>query len=410
MSLDNSPFDSDVALIGTGLAPLIAARQLLAQGKTVLVLNPDFDFFLEDSELGLDPLLPFNQASLDPRRLAANLPDQVLAQLRPSFPGAVESWSGALESEGFHDERAPHVRQRSRLWITSDTGPSSDEEWSLLEDAYVGFSDADLNPKILDGIQAARRFPGCSATFGGFRGLLLPKLCEVDVSRYRNGVLEFVRERLGQDRFVLSAGQIEMMPGGLRFYARGKAVTARIHEQVLVFHTPRMTSWIVAQSKRAEVVPRLPQGIRLWEQWSILSRDDLDPEVIGTYSNLVVWAEVEGSPSSAGILNGLAVLRAGPVVSLQGKYPLDATSISNWLSHDSLTSLSSLCYDFLKWNRFSVRSMKPRSIFEWGDLDHWVFKEADSNMGPKVKIVTRCDGPVFEVVRVAQEVAREVTA
>ena len=35
------PFDSDVALLGTGVAPLVAANHLLAQGKSVLLLNPD---------------------------------------------------------------------------------------------------------------------------------------------------------------------------------------------------------------------------------------------------------------------------------------------------------------------------------------------------------------------------------
>src|ERR1700722_19873625 len=110
MPLDNSPYDSDVALIGTGLAPLVAASHLISQGKSVLVLNPDFDFFLEDSEMELDPLLPLTTASLDPQRLKANLPEQVHAELRPFFPGAVESWApGVPESAGFHDADAPHV-------------------------------------------------------------------------------------------------------------------------------------------------------------------------------------------------------------------------------------------------------------------------------------------------------------
>jgi hypothetical protein len=395
---DHAPFDCDVALIGTGVAPLIAASDLLTQGKTVLLLNPDFDFFLEDSEMSLDPLLPLTTASLDPRRLTANLPDQVLSVLRPFFPGAVESWtSGALESEGFHDPDAPHVRQRSRLWITSETGLGSSEEWELLEDAYVNFSDAGLNPKILDGIQAAKKFPGFSAASGAYRGLLLPKLCEVDVSRYRNGILEFVRERLGHERFLMSATQIELMPGGLRFHSGGKPFTARVKDSVLVFHTPRMTSWILNQAKRMEVTPQLPAGLRLWEQWSLVSRDDLDPEVIGTFSNLVVWAEVEGSPATAGALNRLSVLRAGPLVDFR-------TGSADWLSQESLTSLSSLCYDFLKWSRFSVRFMKTHSILEWNDSQHWTFKETE----PRVKIVTRCDGPLFEVVRVAREVAQEM--
>jgi hypothetical protein len=406
MPHDRSPFDSDVALIGTGLAPLVAASHLLSQGKSVLVLNPDFDFFLEDSELSLDPLLPLTSDGLDPKRLAANLPEQVLAQLRPSFPGAVESWAaGVMESAGFHDPQAPHVRQRSRLWITGDAERGAHEQWERLEDAYVGSSDAGLNPKILDGLQAARRFPGFAATAGAYRGLLLPKLCEVDVSRYRNGVLEFVRERLGQERFVMSAAQIEVMPGGVRFHSDGKAHTARVRDQILVFHTPRMTPWILKQAKRAEVTPRLPKGIRLWEQWSLISRDDLDPEVIGTYANLVVWAEVEGSPSSAGVLNRLAVLRAGPLVDVRENPAAQGnSSTENWFSQESLLSLSSLCYDFLKWNRFSVRSMKPRAILEWGEDQHWDFKVSEA----RVKVVTRCDGPIFDVVRVAHQVAQEV--
>jgi hypothetical protein len=402
MALDNSPYDSDVALIGTGVAPLVAASFLISQGKTVLVLNPDFDFFLEDSEMGLDPLLPLTQASLDPRRLTANLPEQVLAELRPFFPGAVESWaSGVPPTPGYHDVDAPHVRQRSRLWITSDIGMGSSEEWELLENAYVDFSDAGLNPKILDGIQAAKRFPGFSGTSGGFRGLLLPKFCEVDVSRYRNGILEFVRERLGQERFIMPATQIELMPGGLRFHRSGKACTAKIREKVLVFHTPRLTSWIMNQAKKLEVTPKLPHGVRFWEQWSLVSRDDLDPDVIGTFSNLVVWAEAEGSPGNAGAFNRLSVLRAGRLVPMGASQAVPI--MSEWVSPESLGSVSSLCYDFLKWSRFSVRSMKPRSILEWENTQDWSLKSGGKEADPEVTVVTRCDGPLFEVVRIAKE-------
>src|ERR1700756_1337407 len=114
----NSPHDSDVALIGTGLAPLVAASHLISQGKSVLVLNPDFDFFLEDSELPLDPMFPLRPESLKPDRLVAQDAEHVLAELRPFFPGAVEAWSaGQTGSSGYHDQQAPHVRQRSRLWI-----------------------------------------------------------------------------------------------------------------------------------------------------------------------------------------------------------------------------------------------------------------------------------------------------
>src|SRR6185295_9577656 len=136
--------DSDVALVGTGVAPLIAAQHLLSQGKSVLVLNPDRDFFLEDSELPLDPLLP----RPSPARISESLPDRALGELRPHFPGAVEFWSSDSQASGFHDVSAPHVRSRDRLLI----GSARSRE--MLESLYVECSDAGLNPVLLDGIQA----------------------------------------------------------------------------------------------------------------------------------------------------------------------------------------------------------------------------------------------------------------
>lgn len=395
-SLLNSLHDSDVALIGTGLAPLIAASHLLSQGKTVLLLNPDFDFFLEDSELPLDPMLPLKADALKPEALAAQNAESVLAELRPYFPGAVEGWiPGSTLSEGYHDVLAPHVRQRNRLWIQPDHGAGeAGESWGLLEEAYVHASDAGMNPKILDGLHAAKKFPGFASTVAPYRGLLLSKFCDVDVPRYRNGILEFVRERLGAARFVLSAAQIETMPGGLRFYSGGKPCTARVQERILVFWTPRLSSWILAQAKRAEKQPRLPRGVRLWEQWSLVSREDLDAEVMGTYGDMVVWSEVEGTPDApllAGALNRLSVLRYGPLAALDD---LDFS----WISAQSLSALSGLCYDFLKWNRFSVRSMKPRAILEWENPTPWNLSDE-----PLLRVVPACDGPLVQVVRRARE-------
>jgi hypothetical protein len=336
------------------------------------------------------PLAPFAMDKLRPERLKFQSSEYVLSELRPHFPGAVESWSaGVSESPGFHDKQAPHVRQRSRLWLQ----PSA-EEWNWLEDAYVGAADAGLSPKVLEGLQAVKRFPGFASTSESYRGLLLPKFCDVDVSRYRNGILEFVRERIAQ-RFIVAATQIEPMPGGLRFYTGGKPCTARIQERVLTFWTPRMTSWILNQAKRTETVPRYPRGTRLWEQWSLISRDDLDPEVIGTYLNMVVWAEAEGVPGKTA-QNRLSVLRSGPL--LKQSEALQESG-SNWASAESLNGLSSLCYDFLKWSQFSIRSMKPRAIFEWDDLRPWSLNAQE----PQVTVVPGCDGPLVDVVRTARE-------
>ena len=87
---------ADDALLGTGIAPLVAANHLLAQGKSVLLLNPDRDFFLEDSELPLDPLL---QGLPDPKRLTRSSPEQALAELRPDFPGASYSAAAGMAAD-----------------------------------------------------------------------------------------------------------------------------------------------------------------------------------------------------------------------------------------------------------------------------------------------------------------------
>jgi hypothetical protein len=392
-------FDSDVALIGTGLAPLIAASYLLNQGKSVLLLNPDFDFFLENSELPLDPLLPVAKKSLRAERIQGSSPESALKELRPFFPGPVEFWSEGASFSGYHDPMAPHVRSRSRLWVSSasSANPTSVEHF---EELYVHASDKGLNPQILEGIPASSRFPGISLPQDLERGFLIPKLCDVDVPRYRNGVLEFVRERLGRERMINEATQIELMPGGLRFYWEGSPRTARLAEGVMVFWTPRLSTWILGQAKQHETSPLMPLGLRLWEQWSMVSRDELDPGVVGTFNeDLAVWAESEGVPTK-GSLFQLSVLRLGELVSESARQsPRHSMS---WASKEALEKLSALCHGFLRWDRFSVRAMTPRTILEWEDANGkssvWDLKKPNEE-NDAVRVITGCDGPIIDVVR-----------
>jgi len=387
--------DSDFVLIGTGLAPLVAANQLHGEGKSVLILNPDFDFFLEDSEIPLDPLLDLE--AIVSTRLARNSPERVLGELRPPFPGSVELWTGS-ENPGFHDPLAPHIRQRSRLWMAS-----SPDEWERLEGFFVESSDAGFNPQILEGLVATKKFPGFSGKESVAKGVMISKLCDVDVSRYRNGLLEFVRERLGAPRMVTSANQIELIPEGLRFHAQGFAHTAKVHEKVLVYWTPRLSSWILSQAKNREVDPVYPRGVRLWEEWSLVSRDALDPSSVGIFKNMAVWTEIEGNPADSLIpLHRLAVLRAGSLVNLN-----EATRVASWASFDSFESLSQLCNGFLKWDRFSIRNMKARALFEWDQEEAssvWELSEG----GPRIEIVNGCEGSITEVVRRASNSVKTV--
>jgi hypothetical protein len=393
-------FDSDVALVGTGAAPLVAATHLLAEGKTVLILNPDWDFFLEDSELPFDPMESI--PSVDSERLRRNSSEEALQSLRPGFPGAVEYWAGPEipATSGYRDLSAPFVRARSRLWVKN-------EELTELEDLYVLASDTGFNPQLLEGLQVSKRFPGASAHGEGTQGvagLWVPRIYDIDVTRYRNGLLEFVRDRSGVgqgSQVVCNARQFEIMPGGIRFHAEGKIHTARLNEGMLVFWTPRLTKWVLSQARRSEVQPVMPRGLRLWEQWSLVSREVIDASAVGVFKNLAVWAEVEGQPDPAAPVHRLEVLRAGPLVeTLNGTEPTSG----HLFSSDSFNSLSNFFYGFLKWERVTVRGMKPRALFEWGKSGSWSLSKSDL----RAKVVMACDGPLAEVVRSARQSCLEL--
>jgi hypothetical protein len=399
-------FDSDVVLVGTGIAPLVAASHLLSLGRTVLVLNPDRDFFLEDSEL---PLEPFTQAqAITQERLRAQTLDETLRTIQPFFPGSVEQWPSQPSNGdpgGYYDALAPHVRSRARLWM-----PMTAE----LEDAYVEASDLGLDARILEGLQASRKFPGMALRSGGggrepeaaVRALLVSRLSDVDVSRYRNGLLEFIRERLGRERVVCNASPIEPMPGGIRFHSDGVARTARLRAGTLVFWTPRLSSWVLAQARRAEAAVTAPLGARLWEQWSILSRDPIDPGVVGIWDQrMVVWADGEGAPGT----RELAVLRAGPLVALDALPPSQGRT--SWASAESFDDLASLCHEFLKWEKYTIRGLRPRAIFEWASaaMAQGAWPLGDLSDGSRVQIVPCCDGPLRDVVQAARNACDRIS-
>lgn len=398
--------DCDVALLGTGLAPLVAARRFLAMGKTVLLINPDWDFFQEDSELSLDPFSFLGHSHLDPRRLLQNGPDEVLKDLRPEFPGAVELCilGGAQEKtlSDFSDPEAPHVRSRSRVWVQSD---GYLENWDRLESMYVEASDLGLNPQLLEGVQLSNNFPGHSGRGDAERkAILIPRICDVDVDRYRNGMLEFLRERLDPNQIVCGATQIELMPGGIRYYSNVKNQkawqTSKVKEGLLVFWTPKLTNWLFTHFKDLSFLDQgiVDQHAQVWEQWSLVSREPLNPSTVGTYEDLLVWAEGEGpfhKPSDR-----LSVLRPGMKV-LYRDAVLSAIQGSEWASQESFQALSRLCGGLLRWDKFSIRSMKPRTLLQWKKPGTFQLET------PQVKtwLVCGCDGPLTDVVRNSRKAA-----
>jgi len=403
--------DSDVILIGTGVAPLLAASRLLAEGRSVLILNPDSDFFLEDSEFPVDRLQPLSSASIPTaERFRRSSHEQTLELLRPDFPGAVELWlpeaeSAPKASSAFHDSSAPHVRGRMRLWMARKSDIAEMDRLNAIEKAA---QEAGMHPRRMDGIVALSKFPahflsnwgGGAPAVSGFvpaewSGLGVPRVADVDVNRYRNGLLTYVRERLGPDHILTNVSDIDFLPdGGVRFHSKGVARTARYQSGYLIYWTPRLAHWISVQGKKRNWKLPQPRGLRLWEQWSLLSRFPVDPTVIGVLGDMLAWADVEGVPTvseqnrvSAKLLQQeknqmdedrgaagpvrtrLTVLRPSTLLEsgtdLVSRARGAQDSRAGWLSSQSLQELETLCRAFLGWSRYSVRGLRTRITYEW---------------------------------------------
>ncbi len=390
--------DSDMVLIGTGLAPLVAAQILLRQGKTVLLLNPDYDFFGENSEFSFDPLFPWGGSDIA-GRIRDSESESVLGEMQPEFPGAIEIWPG--NRTGFRDSLAPFLRMRNRLII----GRKEDDHWSAREEVALQAMEKGAKAQSLEGWDALKGFPGMATGKitdpDRYRGILLPKLADVDAVRFRNGVREFVRERLGEERLIVGAAPIEFTSEGVRFRRQGKPVNVRVAEGVLTFWTPRLTSWILSLAASQEIKPSLPKGLRLWEEWSLLSKDPIDPSAIGMIDDLICWAEGEGDPIDTDGKR-LGVLKPGPLHPITTRFENSRNWEEEILSAQSFKRISDLCDEVLRWDRFTLRSLKTRQTFEWeGHFPSFIlFREKFES-----RVVTGCEGFVADVVRTARNAA-----
>ncbi len=371
------PLECDVALLGTGLAPLLAAQSLLRQGLSVLLLNPDHDFFRENSELPLEPVF---LGDVEPKTIEVirrQHLDRARDILAPEFPGAIEVWSreSAGLSRSFRDLSAPFLRARQWNWI-----PRSHD------DAYLRLLEGGLNPLHSSGLAAARRFPGYNWQRGldpAFQALGLDRLVDIDLERYRNGVLEFVQTRLSHERMLTSISGLEVLDSGLRFLHEGSAVQARAARGLWVFWTPRVSSWLekfCASRKQEKLLPATP-GIA-WEEWSLRSRDPIDPSQVGISQDALAWARIEGEPREPWLELNVLMPAAGQIAGAE-----------------SFLRLSRFVQSFLNWDRFRIRDLRTRTLLgvEPGE---WKIEGA-----VPVRILSGCEGGVIGVVDRAMKFA-----
>ncbi len=379
----------DYILIGTGVAPLLAAQRLTRRGDSVAILNPDADFFLENSELPLD-LFSFETENTDlSLRFSNNLPEQVYRDLIPEFPGALEISKEESEAQqpSYQVEGAPWIRYRHRLWVS----PEGSRTQERLENLYLRSLDLGWKPKWLEGISLAKRFPGFSAkhlegrAVESWKGFLGPRFGDVDVARYRTGLLEYVREKLGRENIFTSVHISQDDQQGVRFQGRaGPASVLEAERAVLWFWTPKLERTLGQNLERYH--PRSLSTFnsavkrQIWEEWDLLSRDPVNPYVVAHLESMRLWSYGEGAPPPGG-WNQIKLMRRE-----RSKY---------LLGEQSFQDLEQLVFGFMGWDRFTVRSMTPRVFYRWNDLTPIEYDVE----GKRKLVILGCDGPLHWIAR-----------
>lgn len=411
----------DVVLVGTGLAAVVGAHQFLQAGKSVVLLNPDRGFFLENSELPLDPLWLRTDAKVSSKRLRRSLPDHVLRELREVYPGLIEYRNisqeiGESKETEFKDSEAPFVRSRSRMWLRSTPSLAAEDE-ELWHRIFVESADAGLKPLELDSLSAVIKVAGIEKKslaqrqqeLSRFEGILIPKVCDVDVGRYRNGFLEFLHQKVGPDEIIEDVSDITFQSREVRFYANGEFHRLDVREGVVVYWTPRLSGWIrktLAPLSTKEALREYePDAIRTWEEWMLVSRTPVSVDTVSAFGDLFVWGGDEGDlQGSQTGQNTIKILRAGELLE-ESSYNHPQSGMT-WAGQKSFEELSRFCFDLIGWEKFTIRSFESRSIFEWrggkGAPDFKKFWNVSAN-GLSTFVIHGCDGPVSEVVHRAQQ-------
>ncbi|MEN9723900.1 MAG: hypothetical protein RJB38_1886 [Pseudomonadota bacterium] len=377
--------EADFVLLGTGIAPLIAAQSLTRQGHSVLVLNPDHDFFRENSELPLAPLVSSSLATDEGlQSLQEHRIERAREILAPEFPGALESWFAdakeAKESQAFQDVSAPFLRARQWNWVVSQA-----------DEPALRFLDRGWKPQVSQGLVAARRFPGMNwrKPFDeSLQTIALGRLVDVDLERYRNGVLEFVQSRISAERLLTSVSGLEIHAQSVRFFHQGVAKAAVVRRGAWVFWTPRVTSWLQKHAARVKQDRLMPSaGLRGWEEWSIRSREPVDLSRVGFSADAVAWARFEGVPRE-------------PVLELNVLMP--SNSAKDLAGAESFLRLTRFLQGFLNWDRFRIRDLKTRATLDL-PAQEWRLEGG----GLPVRVMSGCEGSLVGVVERVLRFARQ---
>jgi len=396
---------TDIVLIGTGLAPLISAMGFLSHGKQVVILNPEKDYFSENSEFSLDPLNPVD-SELTIEKILENKSADVLNKIKPFFPGIVE-YSGLQntknkEMENFHDEMAPHVRERARIWVYQKQDLKQKE---FFESLYIKCLDNQIKSQMLDSYQVLKFFPGHSGILTeDLSGFVIDDFCDYDVKRFRQGLYDFIQEKLGPDRFINDLSGIELSSKGIKYYSRTAEKrgwsSLMPNDGVYVFWTPKLTQWILKEIKNSNSKITKDDHLVLWENWSLVSRERLDHSIIGCFEDLIVRSEIDGHPGYDAHQNHYRLSVNRPVMKVKAEEYSSTDLDKRVASIESFEQISRLCKNVLNWEKFSIRSFDSQVVFKW----HKNQIESYEKYPFPVFTIKGCEGPIPTVLKSVKQV------
>lgn len=348
---------AQVALIGSGMAPLIVMRNLVQDGYRVVLINPLRDFFVEQSELPLD------WENDDPL-------EAVRTSFSRDFPGPLEDCDFSI---------------KSRI-IASQPSTEKKVSWEDLEALYLKKSLQNKVPaQILDASGVRSRFPLVPKTTELLRGVAFSKSWTVDVDRFRHAVLQLVRERVDRSHVLSDVQDVEYMPGGVRFFHQGESLSVSVEKQTLIFSTPGIArlsqNWL--RRFQSERFVGLPPPAREWKRWRIVSREAARLDALGVFGATACWANLR-EPT---LLN---------VIEQVGE--------RSRFEQADLSELRSLCVSFLGWDKFSVRELHACRVYDWSQTPKLNVKALDD----RCAWVGRSDGNLFQVVEHATQMTRWV--
>ena len=122
----------------------------------------------------------------------------------------------------------------------------------------------------------------------------------------------------------------------------------RSRDGLWVFWTPRLTAWLekfCASVKQESCIPTA--SVDAWEEWSLCSRDPIDPTHVGVAADAMAWARVEGEPREP-VLELNVLMRSASGGQLAGA--------------ESFLRLGRFVQNFLNWDRFRIRDLRTRRL------------------------------------------------